>query len=839
MAIFLSILMLLCGGSLFALSGDVNYDGQLNAADLVRLQAMIPAETGLPNPPAPLAYDVAADLDFDGAITAADEALLLRALQGEALPQVAARGKVTSEGGEAVSPELGVRLSLPAGKINGSGVVTLASLPPQFTQECGVETTHPVLISGIPVAEEVRLEFDLPANAPANAACCLKVGDYSEARSAGCSAWHFQILDPGDDAVEIKNGKLIWRPSFNLPPQSRAPKFERVNLICSIETRVLTGAVVAYRSDNFRLQADDMSLLGNTQEQQQLKAERILGDCETAYNIIQDYLGFPLDTRTTKWNSARFIEILVKQPAKDEPSNAAYCIQPGWWSAPRLELNKGIVNAANLGSTLCHELFHYAQYLYANNRSTVALDEMSAIWAESLFSHNPQKYLPGDSLVEANPRAALNGLARTYSFFRDTKAGEHGYGASAFAYYLGNRSDFNPLFWQKVFSSSDYAAGRMIYALQAGRRACAGMLPLDDLYNRFVEHYVTAGAADIDARPVFDGKIKPLDIFWKKDADDDTWDKYSKTAYSTDIMRPEQLAEAKGAALEHTFQVQSMGAATWLLTIFKKALLEHPGTTLRVEASAPCAMLCGAILAPGRVVDVINLDKVLYDDTNRSFCFELDLDNYIPSSGSLNIGIAATRNDSHNGDSETTVPLTMKVEFLGDLILPPTRTCFRYFNTLFADATVDFTMHSAERGVFGSSAVVMMEPAVGSFPFMTAQLRKPCPETILLESGVNFKDLGSVTYHDGVRERTSTPAFTGNVRINVDYCRNNQPIGTGEEYIFTAEALQNGIELPLHPENPATDTVNILAFAQNEGMPLSDMTLFAVALQPPPATPAE
>ena len=188
---------------------------------------------------------------------------------------------------------------------------------------------------------------------------------------------------------------------------------------------------------------------------------------------------------------------------------------------------------------------------------------MSATWMEGRVSSRGENYVP---TTYKNPRAPINGLYRSSSLFSPNNAGFHGYSVSAFAHYLSKRYDWKANFWLTVFSHADYAAGKGMAPL---RSATGDMhiLGLDYLYLVFLRNYLSDGVSDAPSgkMPFGSNSARSLAIFQNTDQNESDWKRFPQNGK---ISKIEKISDLSGK-LEHEFQVQDMGAATWLF-IFPK-----------------------------------------------------------------------------------------------------------------------------------------------------------------------------------------------------------------------------------------------------------------------------
>ncbi|NMA19085.1 MAG: hypothetical protein GX927_00775 [Lentisphaerae bacterium] len=782
--------------ALAALPGDLNGDGRFNVADLVYIRSMVNRA---------VSPTTEADLNFDGKVDAEDVMLLENALRGNPLPVFLARATVGSAGGSLEHG--GFRLDVPAGVLSAPGEIILASINRQMLEDCGVSTSAdstPLMLFGLPTVNGLEFSFQLPATRSGEN-WSLLLGNYRLPRNAEFPDWHYQLLDQPEDGISIKNDKLVWHPQ-RIPEQSgtRAGAGTAEGFIFDIERNWLGGTF--YTSNHFRLQP-----LTSTMTDTELnRMQALLQDLENAFSV-GIAMGFPENKRVDKWgNSADKIKVVIKKPAKakfygligeNEDAESAWCNPPGYWSPPYLELNTGVVTSPDRREIISHEFFHYLQYYYANNTTTLWLDEMSATWMEGRVSSQGENYCPK---TYKNPRAPINGLYRSSSLFSINNAGFHGYSVSAFAYYLSKRYDWPAHFWHTVFSHADYAAGKGMTPLQAGANSISAG-GLDYLYLVFLRNYLSDGVSDAPAGKTTFGNNgqRAMAIFKDVDQNECDWKRFPQNGK---VSKIEKLSDFSGT-LEHDFQVQDMGAVTWLLTFPKPQELIKEGMYARVQVDDVCNNLFAVLFQGPEAIFITQIDNVEHDANKKVRILDIPLAALESADRAMSIGLVAVNTNSSAGDSAVLHPAKMTIQFLGRVILPPERSYNKYYGECIAAATADMDATSDTPGVLGEYRITKQNNEEGhshGWRHVSVQLYKLYPQTIRIRSNITLEDLGEFTTHLAPIDPTTFHAVpTENAKIIVAAYppgAYQHPYHTQESIVpLVSLAAEDGYALTLDP----------------------------------------
>ncbi len=834
--------LLFCLSSLLlaALPGDLNNDAMLNVADLVRIQAMIDGSVS-PTPEA--------DLNFDGQVNSEDAILLENALKGNPLPVFLARATLGSAGGTFAHAASGFRLDIPAGVLSAPGEIILASTNRQMLEDYGVSTSTnstPLMLFGLPEVDGLEFSFQLPQTTRGSETYSLVLGNYQLARNAEIPDWHFQLLDQLEDGISIENGKLVWRPQ-RMPgqPATRAGAGTAEGFIFDIERNWLGGTF--YASTHFRLQP----LTSTTTDTELNQMQTLLQDLENAFSV-GIAMGFPENKRIDNWgDSAKKIKVVIKKPDKarfygligsNEDAESAWCNPPGTWSPPYLELNTGVVTSPNRREIVSHEFFHYLQYYYSNNTTTVWLDEMSATWMEGRVSSQGENYLP---TTYKNPRAPINGLYRSSSLFSPNNAGFHGYSLSAFAYYLSKRYDWKANFWHTVFSHADYAAGKGMTPLKAGANSMS-ILGLDYLYLVFLRNYLSDGVSDAPSgkMPFGRNSQRSMAIFQNTDQNESDWKRYPQNGKISKIEKTSDLS----GKLEHEFQIQDMGAATWLFMFPKPEKVIQKGMYARVQIDEVCSDLFAVLFKGPQGIGITKIESVEHDEDKKVRILDFSLAALESSDRLMNIGLVAVNANSSTEDSAELHPAKMTVQFLGLITLPAETTWFNLWQKRILQASADLEVTCDTTGVLGEYSVNIWNYSpdiLSSFRIVTTQLNKPYPQRVRIRSNIVPVDLGEVTGKDNAGGDFTTHAVpTENAKVFVDLRhQGEEDFYASQEFIVPLAVLaaEGGYEVNLAPAN-STDEVNItirpIYTVTGVGSGTGENLNTAVMIFLPPAPPA-
>ena len=783
--------MALFAASLHALSGDINGDGVLDVADVVRVQGMIDAT---------VSADSRADFNFDGTVNAVDLRMLEDALRGVALPALLAKATIGAAGGTLEHAASGFRLELPAGALATAQSLALAEWDRGETARYGMASVGaaPLMLYGLPAVAEAEISFALPAGATRNGeSYSLAVGVYELARNSLEPRWHFQLMT-AEDGVSVSNGRLTWRPE--LIPQSgglRRSDARPGGIAFEIVRDWLGGTT--YQSTNFRLQP----VSTETTNAEMDRLQGLLQDLEYAYTRAVA-LGFPMSNRTTLWgDDAQRVKIVIKKPDRErlygligsnEGAEDAWCLPPGYFSAPYLELNTGVVTSASRREIVAHEFVHYVQYMYANNTTTMWLDEMSATWMEGHVSPQGRNYTPS---TYKNPRAPINGLYRRSSRFNVNYTGFHGYSLSVFAAYLSQQGNFPADFWHRVFNHDMYKYGEGVapFAAAAGDM---GVLGLETMYQRFLRDYLSGKS------PYSTSMYRSITIFGNTDQNEGDWQRFAQNGKVSKITKPADIS----GKLEQAFSIQDMGAATWLFTFPKPKELVRDGDYARLEVDDVCSDLFAVLFQGPEAIGVSSFENIKRDDERKKLILDISLNALKDSDRPMSIGVVAVNANDNTGDAPELRPVTLSMQFLGVVTLPVSTTHAGVFDMRLMQASADLEIRSETLGVLGLYTVDMW-PGVGEelgpFPVVTVQMNKVFPQTLRVRSTISLVDFGEVHGKDNLGyDFSSHMVPTQRVKILV-----GERTAAGEELLLldTVEttldvlASKDGVPVELSPNN--------------------------------------
>lgn len=827
-----------------ALPGDLNQDGTLNVADLMRIEAMIDGNAS----PDPMA-----DFNFDGQVDALDAALLLDALKGFPLPELLARTRIGPAGGTFTHPESGFKLVIPAGALGTDHNLVLARGSTALTEAFGLSAPllpAPLLLTGLPPIDQPEFSFALPGGTQA-AAASLAFGTFTLPRNAEAPGWHFQLLNQPADGITASATTLIWKPRLLSPATNAAPPFRAsappaaepgTSSFYFLPVRNWLGGTF-YESPHFRLQP----LTSTTSEEELNRMETLLRDLEHAFNATVS-LGFPANLRLDKWgDAANKIKVVIKKPAtssfygligSDEGADDAWCNPPGLWTPPWLELNSGVTLSPSRREIVSHEYFHYLQYIFAFNTATLWLDEMSATWMEGHVSSKGVDYCP---TTYKNPRAPINGLHRASSRFQVNHAGFHGYSLSAFAHYMSQRHDWKPSFWHTLFSDPAYAAGQGISPLRTAANA-QNVLGLDYLYHQFLRNYLS------DVSPFGTNGQRSIAIFNNTDQNETDWKRFPQNGFLSKINKTDEVS----GSLEHDFEIQDMGAVTWLLTFPAPKTVIGSHAFARVEVDDFCTGLFSVLFKGPQAVGITQDTSVQHDEEKGKRVLNFSLKALADSDRPMSIGLVAVNANPYSGDAPEIRPLRMTLQVLGSIVLPPETTYFGMYGVRLLQASADLQVDGTAEGMLGAYVIESRWPGaedgnhmVSSFRTISAQLGKPYPQTIRIRSTITTADFGPQTITIGQDDYPVHAVPSENAKIFVaTYAEGASDFYTSAEHVVPLATLaaKEGWPLLLNPANP-TDrvafSIHPLYNASGIGGGIGEnLTTVHVLFNPPPPAPA-
>ncbi|NLZ60483.1 MAG: hypothetical protein GX901_07465 [Lentisphaerae bacterium] len=839
--LFLLLSLLALGA---ALPGDLNRDGRLDIADLVRLKAML---DGLVSP------TPEADLNFNGRVDQEDRDLLEAALRGEPLPVFLARSEIGVAGGALQHGDSGFRLTVPAGTFVRDETLVLASIDRQILRDKGLDSpegTTSLMLFGLPAAEGLEISLPLPQGSRATESHSLVLGSYHLARNAAAADWHFQLLNQPEDGVSRSEGRLIWCPqNLAAQPGTRASSpAESGALILDIE-RDWLGAV-RYSSEHFRIQP----LSNSVSAEEIIRMDALLRDLESAFRMGLA-MGFPEEKRIEKWGeSARQIKVLIKKPdqakffglyGNNEDADSAWCNPPGFWSPPYLELNSGVLGSPTRREIVAHEFLHYLQYCYTDKNSTLWLDEMSATWMEGRVSSQGDNYCPA---TYKNYRAPINGLYYPSSRFSSGLAGAHGYSISAFAYYLYKRHDWKDDFWFKVCSHEAYARGEGMAPLSS---AAASQSPggLDYLYLVFLRNYLSDAVSEgASGKSVFGNNGQAAIFMFKNyDQNEGDWKRYALNGKESKITT---LADMNGKQ-EHDFQVQDFGAVTWLFNFPEPQQLYEKGLYAKAQVDETCSGLFAVLFEGPSCVGITKIDSVKHDSRKKKRGLNFDLAALENAKRPMSIGLVGVKASSGTQESGALQPLNMSLQILGKISLPAESTYFDLWGERLLQASADLELSCDQVGVLGEYAVSYWSGGATSdgsahsrFRIVTCQLEENFPLTVRIRSnidpGVLLEVFGKVPNVEDVDfKATSEPTEEASVVLLYYHALQSKFYETQKFIVPLAElASETGYELYLAPNN-ATDRIGIEIHPTytmtGSGVGLGEnLTSILISLHPPP-----
>lgn len=684
---------ILCIEVLAQSKGDLNSDGTVDIADLVRGQMIERGE---------LPFAAAADLDGDGTITPADVWLIQEAVLGRPVPELAASALIGADGGTLTDGAF--TLTVAPGTAVPTRLVLWRCTGDALEEGTGLEDVY--MISGLSsdlAASEITF-----AESRADQGICL--GSYATPYDGDEAKWRWRPLpessltrsgstlsaileavpafESGPPASGIVKCGLA---AFAAPPpltEQLSARAYRAPLEASVPGHKYAGYVYAgWISDQFHVYTDDW---GSVSYDDLKKVCGYLYDIHAKLKAI----GFPLDTT----DAAIFpVEVYVEKGISDE----GYMMSiPGM--KPYLVINakslitNNLLETDEMRATLGHEMMHLvlARYNRGDKYAFGAIEDAVTTWFEQVANDNPERL---SSNYKARPAAPLKSLFKATSLWQGwDPVQKHGYAVSAFI-----DQHFSGAHQGSVYAlAQQVKSGKTIeQALDAVLTALYGSA-LNDLereYRHFVRDYL------LTVPESYSSAIGPLTLL-SGDQATDTSKMYRSFSYK-------KAAPTLWEEEEQAFTVQDYGCGILEFKLYKPKTFFAPGTKLRVVAPDLCSGL--ELVMHYRQDGVPGSTSVsgVYTDTPDGHVWEAAIE--VPTEAVfVQFFAAATMgNRGTLSDFKETHDITLVYQFEGDLYLPPFESYYgflerepnqRHYRThVLADATFRIVDPLNEGGLTG------------------------------------------------------------------------------------------------------------------------------------------
>lgn len=793
-------------------AGDLNGDGVLNVADLVRISEML--EGNIP-------ADPAADLDGSGEVTDYDAFLLAAAIRGLPIPEPLAQATLGPAGGTLAGG--GFAVVIPEGALAAETRITLAREDGTLAISKGIDPVGDVFVlSGLPPGTEgIQFRLDLPARRSAPEDWLMAVGEYTYARNAIGPDWQFRLVED----CTVSDGKLLWSP----PPRPAERGFWQ-DVGSGLDVLRLSAAERAkfriYATDHFRVFAPD------SLDADDIIRIQSLGDYLEAGHALVMGQGF---TAGANWYPIQ-VRVCTLVGA-----NGQFVQHMLYGGIGHIQINRAkLADATIMKFASAHEFFHFVHEAYGSGNQTLWVDEASATWIEKravgAADYIPENYIgayrsPFNGMHQAVSRElqwTLNPL-NIYGNARSFDATmTHGYAMSVFFEYLSGRHDWDSGYWGRVYTR--IRAGES--AIDAVRGAYNGAQLFSFLFDDFMEKYLSGESPYAPSGKTASGPT-PITLY-NQDFTTAAGELFKKTGAIFPIHELKDL----GKIYEKDFEVQELGAATARFD-FKGAKGPPnlpPGTLMHIEANQNCTWLFAVVYRAGGPTLFHDID---YDGTTKTYSLDVPL--AVPGEKrNFMVGVAAV-NDRYDNPHTRKRPIGLKVSFVVPPYIEPGTATWTIEGKAFMQATAS-GMLEPEPGVVGLFSVGAPETwTSGDHRFTgerTAQapLLKPLPQTMKLYADIATVDCGTITAWD-LWQMHAVPngmALVGAVadgvevlsqRVSIDALRHPNQGGSGLQ--FTIPSGVGYYSLTVY--SLATD-----AFLGGEWQ----LPLFSVIfLPPPPASP--
>jgi hypothetical protein len=410
--------------------GDVNGDGTVNVADLVRAGLMVKGE---------ISTDVnTADLTGDGQVTADDLPPLRLLVQGKVPDLLLDRQSIPTSGGS-VGTEA-CSLTVPAGAFSETVTLEVSQLDGLVAFESHA-VGNSYEIAGIPAGGNTSLEVSIQVPDEAGDNPMLALGELAMSNEGGFG-WHYQLVE-----ATYSNGHLSWQLPA-IPAETATRGATRGIWDTYFFRLVVVGG--------YTQQADPKFKIVYPLNLSESALNPVASALQTAYTLLHDTYGLSAAARTS-WPVYVYVKPL-------SAGTDGLCVSSTWGlNSDYMELNLNLLsNTETCRITAGHEYFHLVQAMYKSTPQDLWLDEAASTWFEKKMSLNSASYIPRG--YSQKPRELLKGMhaepyreysaslnPRAWITWKTGVAQDRGYGLSVFFEYLSQRPDWNNSFWKTVY----------------------------------------------------------------------------------------------------------------------------------------------------------------------------------------------------------------------------------------------------------------------------------------------------------------------------------------------------------------------------------------------------
>ncbi len=656
-------------------AGDVNGDGIVDVADLVRGEKMVDGE---------LTVDLVADVDGDLAVTATDTWLIQEAVLGRPIPTLVDSKTIGSTGGVLSDGVMSVNIAA------GSSAPTYLALfrcPNEVMGESN--DLHEVyMITGLSTnLAAVSVSYTLTGS---NNGLCI--GHKMLPYDAHKEKWYWRVLpdthvarvgdkisvalsshagvsadDPASQCIKCGVAAFDTPPALPLSVLSSGVGDAGVNAAPGHKYAGYTHS--GWISPLFHIYTKDWGSVSYADQ------ERLCGYLYTIYDQLKA-LGFPLDTD----DSSIFPqEVYVSKGIKEE----GYAETSRWTGNTIIVLNANPLLSGSadelyeLKATAGHEMMHRVLSLYSHGDQYAfgAMEDGITTWFERIASGNPEHLSSNYKVRTASP---LKNLFQATTFWQGWKPVEqHGYAISSFVDYHFSNGNESQIY---AFAQQVKSGKNVEKALDAVFTSMYGSTLYDTerQYLKFSRDYLMA----TNCYSSYLGS----DAIFTADSDTDTKAFYKKITIrkaSSNLWEKQEI----------DFTVQDYGCGIIQLFVMKPENIFAPHTKLKVSAPKICNSM-DIIMTYKDTKNHTEIATGLYvtgPDGNKIWTCEIEL----PEDAKF-IRLFAMTTMGNAGESASytdTHPVAISYQFAGDFYLPPRESFISINSTKNASAGKRYYKH--------------------------------------------------------------------------------------------------------------------------------------------------